>query len=71
MTPVVLIFYFLLLNSGVFWLNIAKNEVYCYYRHCSKLFSGKRLNFGNIIAEIVRKVWERRKMSDVMGRKKK
>ena len=67
----ILIFYFLLLNSGVFWLNIAKNEVYCCYRHCSKLFSGERLNFSNIVAEIVRKVWERRKMSDVMGREKK
>ena len=26
----------------------------------------ERLNFGNIVAEIVRKVWERRKLSDVI-----
>ena len=32
---------------------------------------GERLNFGNSVAEIARKVWERRKMSDVMGREKK
>ena len=32
---------------------------------------GKRLNFGNTVAEIVREVWERRKMSDVVGREKK
>ena len=32
---------------------------------------GERLNFGNTFAEIVRKVWERTKMSDVMGREKK
>ena len=32
---------------------------------------GERLNFDNTFAEIVRKVWERRKMSDVIGREKK
>ena len=28
--------------KGVFWPNIAKNGVYCCYRHCSKLFSKMR-----------------------------
>ena len=32
---------------------------------------GERLNFSNTFVEIVRKVWERTKMSDVMGREKK
>ena len=41
-----------------------KNVVYCYYRYCSKLFSklakwGEGLNFGNTVAKIVRKKYER------------
>ena len=29
-------------GKWVFWIKIAKNGVYCYYRHCSKLFGKMR-----------------------------
>ena len=32
---------------------------------------GERLNFGNTVAKIVRKIWERRKLSDMTWREKK
>ena len=40
----------------VFWLNIAKNQVYLWYGHCLKLFRKIRreVNFGNGVAEILR-----------------
>ena len=60
--------------TWVFWLNIAKNRVYLWYVYCSNLFGEIRreANFGNGIAEILRKskreerkmmwhLWEREK----------
>ena len=58
----------------IFWLNIVKNGVYLWYQYYSNLFRKMRreANFGNIIAEILRKIrreeremmwlkWEREK----------
>ena len=49
----------------VFWLNIVENQVYLWYRSCLNLFGKMRreTNFGNTIAEILRKSRrEKRKM---------
>ena len=61
------------------WLNIVKNEVYLWYVYCSNLFGKMRreVNFGNTIAEILRKsrreeremmwrIWEREKRISTM-----
>ena len=57
----------------VFWLNIAKNWVYLWYMYCSNLFGKMRreVNFGNGVAEILRKsMREEREMMWRMEREK-
>ena len=58
---------------GVFWLNIAKNRVYCCYSHYSMLFSKMRreTEFWQHRCQNWKKKYERRKLSDVIGREKK
>ena len=53
---------------GVFWLNIAENRVYLWYRYCSKLFDKLRreANFSNGVIEILTKKDKRGERNDVI-----
>ena len=50
-------------NQEDFWLNIAENRVYLWYRYCLKLFGKlkREANFANPVFEmLIKKGWERR-----------
>ena len=55
-------------ENRVFWLNIAENRVYLWYRYCLKLFNKLRreANWGNEVAEILTKKDGKGERNDVI-----